>query len=70
MKQTNIRCVDCVESIVICNSVHYATVEIALAKRINTPDVRDSLACQIPRDEDEHRIASCLRLGHKIELLR
>jgi len=69
MKQTNIICKDCEESITFCNSVKFAQVEIRIAKQINRPDVRKSM-CQIPHDEDEHRIASHLRLGHKIKLIR
>ena len=69
-KQTNIRCIDCEESIIICNSVQYAKAEITIAKQINRPDVRNSMCMQLSHDEDEHRIASCLRAGHKLELLR
>ncbi len=69
MKQTNIRCKNCEKSITICNSVKFAKTEIEIAKKYNTPYIKEPMVLYTEVDNDEKEIAQCLRSKHEIELI-
>jgi hypothetical protein len=68
-KETNIRCIDCEKSLIVCGTKSCAKVEISIAKKINKPSIRLPLVPQQSHSQEEHAIAQCIRSNHKIELI-